>query len=117
MSGPGETGRHSKYSPLFPAVARERYLRGDTHAQVADLFGVSPRTVMRWTVEHPEYREAFHEGRNAAAEFRISQMPAHAPLFPQPAPASEPGPGAAGHGEPVTRVIRRYVAPTDLRDR
>lgn len=109
MAEQRRAARHRKYSPLYCDFARERYMRGDTHAKVAKLLDVVPETIMRWTREHEEYRRAFHEGRRAAPSYRLSQMPMHAPLFP---PAETPGAAGAPDrpdSEPITKVERIFV--------
>ena len=113
MSVPGKRGRNCKWSPLYVDFARERYLRGDTHGEVAKLLGVSVTTVKKWVREQPEYRDAFYEGRLGAPEFRLSQMPEHEPLFP---PAPRPQPEAQDAGHPIIKVERIFVEPP-IRDR
>ena len=58
MSEPGRRGRATKYSPLFPAIAREYFKHGYTNAQLGKLFDAAPRTVTGWIKKHEEFRKA-----------------------------------------------------------
>ena len=112
MSDRGKAGRHRKYSPLYPAQVRERCMHGATNAELATLLAVHPWTILRWSREHEEFGTAIREGRAAAAEFRISQMPPLPPMFPNPTPAQPRDP----HGQPIIKVERIFVEPP-IRDR
>lgn len=109
MSEPGRTGRPRLYDPAYLEIARERYMRGDTHAKVAKLLGVERQTIARWVAEKEEYRRAYREGRAAAPAFRLSELAAWAPRLAQ---ARAAGASHAPGAEPVTAVERIFVRPS-----
>ena len=41
-------------------------LKGATDQDVADAFGVSKRTIIRWKQEHPSFAEAYQRGKDVA---------------------------------------------------
>ena len=41
-------------------------LRGATDQDVADAFGVSRRTILRWQEDHPSFYEAYQRGKSIA---------------------------------------------------
>ena len=64
-------GRRSAFKPAYVAQARQLCLRGATEAQIADVFGVDKRTVIRWKTRHPEFRQALRAGK--AADARVAE--------------------------------------------
>lgn len=41
-------------------------LKGATDQEVAEAFGVSKRTIIRWKSDHPEFAEAYQRGKDIA---------------------------------------------------
>ena len=59
--GPGQpTAYRSEYS----AQARKLVALGATSVDLASFFDVSPRTVERWVVSQPDFREAVEAGKH-----------------------------------------------------
>jgi DNA-binding XRE family transcriptional regulator len=55
VSVTAQTGRVSKYDPeQHPKFAKFMAERGATQDEIADCFGVSTRTLLRWLAEHPD---------------------------------------------------------------
>jgi hypothetical protein len=99
-------GRPSKYEPRFADRAARACLAGFTDIEVADLLGVSVRTINTWKIEHPEFAAALKAGK-AEADERVERS-----LFAK----------ATGYtfdsvkifqdkGKPVIVPYREHVAP------
>ena len=43
-----------------------RSLKGATDQELAEAFGVSKRTILRWKNEHPSFAEAYQRGKDVA---------------------------------------------------
>lgn len=54
------------YFPGFNTRAHEYCLLGATNDELAAFFNVSTPTIERWQVEHPKFRRAIIDGREAA---------------------------------------------------
>jgi hypothetical protein len=59
-------GRPSNYPPDLCELAHNYCLLGATNDVLAELFGVSPRTIDNWIAGHPEFAEAVQQGRDVA---------------------------------------------------
>ena len=113
MSEPGQTGSNGKYSSALLDAARQLYLRGATHREVAPLYGASFQTVRGWVQKVPEFREMYLEARSAAGAYRLSQIPPLEPLYPADATA---GTSRIEEGHPIIKVERIFVK-SPVRDR
>lgn len=58
-------GRPTVYQDSYCKLARNYCLLGATNESLAALFEVGLSTIKRWLVEHPEFRAAVMEGREA----------------------------------------------------
>lgn len=63
QAGPG---RESLYDPSMNDQARKLALLGMTDAEVAEFFGVDERTINRWKIEYPAFRQSLNDGKVAA---------------------------------------------------
>lgn len=61
-------GRPTEYDPSLVPKVREMCDRGATDAEIADLFGVSTRTIFRWKLQHKEFCLAVSGGKDIADE-------------------------------------------------
>lgn len=62
-------GRPSKYNPETHLVIVEALAkRGLTVPQLAETLSVSPSTINKWMVEHPDFSEAIKEARDISDE-------------------------------------------------
>jgi hypothetical protein len=61
-------GRPTDYRVDFCLTAHEMCTQGATEFELAEEFGVTPRTIYRWQAAHPEFRQALKLGREAADE-------------------------------------------------
>jgi hypothetical protein len=59
-------GRPSKYEQRFAQQASKLCELGATDEDLADFFGVSIRTVLRWKTEHAEFCQALKSSKEAA---------------------------------------------------
>ena len=59
-------GRPTGYRSDYARMAYRHCLLGSTDKQLADLFGVSPRTIDLWKKRHPEFLRSLKKGRNEA---------------------------------------------------
>lgn len=59
-----------KYSRQMCEIARRYILSGSGHGTtaLADVLGVSPRTIRRWRAEHKEFRDAIEIARDQTVE-------------------------------------------------
>ena len=57
-------GRPSKFRPEMLEQVRILCERGFTDQEIADLFGVTDRTLYRWKLEHPEFVQAMKIGKD-----------------------------------------------------
>lgn len=56
-----------KYNPEYhDDWAWSLALKGATDQEVAEAFGISKRTVLRWKEEHPSFAEAYQRGKDVA---------------------------------------------------
>lgn len=56
-----------KYNPEYhDDWAWSLALKGATDQEVAEAFGVSKRTVLRWKEDHPSFAEAYQRGKDVA---------------------------------------------------
>jgi hypothetical protein len=65
-------GRPSNFHPELSDQAHNYCLLGATNDELAEFFGVSPRTIDRWIAEHADFRDAVHSGR-VAADARVAR--------------------------------------------
>lgn len=57
----------SKYNPAYHNDwAWSLALKGATDQEVAEAFGVSKRTILRWKEDYPEFADAYQQGKNIA---------------------------------------------------
>ena len=61
-----ETGRPSKYDPVFCETAFMLATQGATYIEIADALEVHVATYYRWRAEHQEFRDATSAGKEAA---------------------------------------------------
>lgn len=66
--------RPEAHVPWGVSLAR----RGCTVAEIAEAFGVSERTVYRWSKAHPEFCQALNESRSEADEAVVESLYAKA---------------------------------------
>jgi hypothetical protein len=59
-------GRKTVYSPRMAVVARKCCEHGLTDIEIADVLNVSPATLYRWKVQHPNFARVFKLGRKMA---------------------------------------------------
>lgn len=59
-------GRPTLYRDEFTHQARVLCARGATDSDLADFFDVTPRTINRWKVLHPEFLDAIRRGKEPA---------------------------------------------------
>lgn len=52
-----------KFKPEFIEIARRLCQKGFTDQELADAFGVSKRSLMRWKHDHPGFTEALQSGK------------------------------------------------------
>lgn len=69
MNGPGQPTR---YKPEYRELAHNYCLLGATNAELADFFGVAPRTVDNWIASVPEFAAAVREGK-IVADARVAR--------------------------------------------
>ena len=55
-----------KYDDRFVKIAKVLCMRGGTDEDLAEAFGVSRRTIIRWKKEHEDFYEAMTEGKDYA---------------------------------------------------
>jgi hypothetical protein len=68
-------GRPSNYPPDLCELAHNYCLLGATNDVLAELFGVSPRTIDNWIAGHPEFAEAVQQGRDVADATAVEFLP------------------------------------------
>lgn len=61
-------GAPSLYQPKFAEMAQKACLAGFTDMELADLLGVSVRTINAWKIEHVEFGAALKAGKAVADE-------------------------------------------------
>ena len=72
-------GRPARYDPsVHVPWGRSLARRGCTVAEIAEAFGVSDRTVYRWSDAHPEFRQTLKESRGKADEAVVESLYAKA---------------------------------------
>lgn len=64
--GPGRTGRPPTYKADYARQAKLFAERGATDKEIAELLGVTDRTVRAWKHKHPEFDAALRVGKDAA---------------------------------------------------
>lgn len=57
-------GRPTEFKEEFIAQAEKIYKLGFTDEEAADFFGVSIRTMHRWFIQHPEFRQSVRLGKD-----------------------------------------------------
>lgn len=62
----GDGGRPTAYEEKFAEQAKLLAKLGATDLEISQFFGVALRTIHRWKVEHPEFREALEMGKEEA---------------------------------------------------
>jgi hypothetical protein len=62
------TGRPSGYKPEYATQAVKLCKLGATDADLADFFGVSTRTIMRWQSQHEDFCQSLKNGKSEADE-------------------------------------------------
>lgn len=65
---PNSGGRPTQYSPKFCQIAASACARGATIAEIADLLGVTDRTIYRWKAQHDAFCQAIRAGASIANE-------------------------------------------------
>ena len=65
-------GRPSSYSPDLCELAHNYCLLGAINDELAEFFGVSPRTIDNWIAVHPEFEAAVKDGR-VIADARVAR--------------------------------------------
>lgn len=65
---PERTGRPTDYSPDFCQIAADACIDGATDEEIADMLGVSARTIYRWKIQHPEFCQALKVGKELSDE-------------------------------------------------
>lgn len=65
-------GRPALFDPAFCEQAQNYCLLGATNDDLADFFGVSPRTIDRWIAGHADFADAVHSGR-LVADARVAR--------------------------------------------
>ena len=66
MTKSKHTGRPGGYSEALLPVVVKACAQGATDEEIAQLLGVSTRTVYRWAAEHAKFRQALKVGKDAA---------------------------------------------------
>jgi hypothetical protein len=65
-------GRPSSYSTDLCELAHNYCLLGATNDELAEFFGVSPRTIDNWIAGHPEFETVVKDGR-VVADARVAR--------------------------------------------
>lgn len=63
-----KTGRPSSYKPEYAEQAEKLCKLGATDADLAEFFGVSDRTIYRWSGEFPAFCQALKAGKDVSDE-------------------------------------------------
>lgn len=66
MAAKGKRGRPSSYRPEYVQQAEKLCALGATDIEIADFFGVEPRTLYRWKAENAEFCQALKVAKEAA---------------------------------------------------
>lgn len=66
--------RPSKFNEQIKAKMLELYEKGKTDQQVADIIGVSVRTIDNWKGKHPEFLQALKEMKQVADELVVASL-------------------------------------------
>lgn len=61
-----KTGRPTAYKPEFAEIARRACLIGFTDQELAELLGVTVRTLGNWKHQHEEFLQALKAGKDVA---------------------------------------------------
>jgi len=99
-------GRPPKYQPTFAVQAEKLCSLGATDVELADFFGVTIRTIIRWSVEHEEFCHAVKKAKGAfddAVERRLYERAMGYTFDSEKVMAVK--------GEVVRVPIREHVAP------
>src|SRR6516162_11367796 len=64
VKSPAFRGQPTKYKPKFVNTARLLAQGGATQDEIADVLGVSRRTINYWLVQHPEFNAAIQAGND-----------------------------------------------------
>ena len=65
-------GRPTLYKPEYSELAHNYCLLGATNAELAEFFGVAPRTIGNWMASEPEFAASVHKGR-AFADAKVAR--------------------------------------------
>src|SRR5689334_8370773 len=65
-------GRALLYDPALYDQAHNYCLPGATNDELAEFFGVSPRTIDRWIADHADFGDAVRRGR-VIADSRVAR--------------------------------------------
>lgn len=104
----------AKYNPDYHVDwAWSLYIRGSTDAEVAEAFGVSKRTIIRWSQDHPEFAEIRNSSKSVA-DAKVERS-----LFKRATgydyQTSETTVSVDDYGQPKPAVVKTYKhhAPPD----
>jgi hypothetical protein len=70
MAGEKTGGPESKYRPEYAEEARRRCASGAIMRELAQSWGITPRTITDWKRDFPELKRAIAEGRAEAKQRR-----------------------------------------------
>jgi hypothetical protein len=59
-------GPKTQFHPTFVTTAYEQCLLGQSEDEIAELFGVSQQTLIKWKRQHPTFAKAFQRGGSLA---------------------------------------------------
>jgi len=96
-----DRGRPSKYRPEFVEQGKKLCLLGATDIEIADFFGVSVRTLLRWKNEHDDFCHALNESKGIPDE-RVERSLYHRAIGYE-------------HTEVDIRVIDKQIVKTKIR--
>lgn len=57
-------GRPAVWNPRYVSIGKTMAALGSTDLELSQAFDVSVRTIHRWKIEHPEFREALRQGKD-----------------------------------------------------
>lgn len=106
--GPGRPIPRDAYKPAYVEMVRNMCRLGMIDIEIADVLGVTERTINRWKHAHPEFEKALRIGKNAANRRVERALYKRAVGFEFD---SEKVFLHAKTGQPVRVPTREYVAP------
>lgn len=71
---PTALGRPSSYRPEFTEITLKLCSLGATDVDLAHFFDVTPRTLNRWKVTHPEFADALRRGKDPADDRIVNSL-------------------------------------------